>query len=359
MSVSNPELGADLEKIWKWCQGDLTEEQISWQFAQMSLRMATERQSGNVLAAMGLESSGGRRAGPTPTVSLQALSRLPSVEERQAVAWAVNESRISSSIRDSTGVTYSSHLNMIGWACSVLGVPRMPATLSGIRLASAIPSHPVTLRGWLAAWRAAHLALAVFWPGDQDPYLKAIRMGTQKMLAPAPPRRRLRKPRLLRFLKRAALQRKVEFGAALAICYAAALRVPSEFFGQTRRATLRVDSSSRMILGPIQRKGRSVPSTLIRHCTCLTEPLGCPHMWTRALLEHRPGAEILEGYALKDFIRDFQVALADDGIADLSGWTSHSIRRGSGTDVLYSQGVMHMLKHGEWGGLDSDLFMLP
>ena len=79
-------------------------------------------------------------------------------------------------------------------------------------------------------------------------------------------------------------------------------------------------------------------------------------MWTQALLEHKPCSEILEGYALKDFIRDFQVALADDGIADLAGWTSHSIRRGSGTDVLYSRGVLHMLKHGEWGGLDSASF---
>ena len=55
-------------------------------------------------------------------------------------------------------------------------------------------------------------------------------------------------------------------------------------------------------------------------------------------------------------MRDFHTALQVDGIHDLTGWTSHSIRRGSGTDMLYTGGISQMLKHGEWGSVGSAAF---
>ena len=72
-------------------------------------------------------------------------------------------------------------------------------------------------------------------------------------------------------------------------------------------------------------------------------------MWAQALLESSPSSQpLLLNYSFERFSRDLHAALHHDGVSDLSGWTSHCIRRGSGTDVLYMAGLAEMLKHGDW-----------
>ena len=52
--------------------------------------------------------------------------------------------------------------------------------------------------------------------------------------------------------------------------------------------------------------------------------------------------------SFRQFSSDFKTALQADGITDLSGWSSHAIRRGSGVDMLCQKGLVAMLSHGEW-----------
>ena len=66
--------------------------------------------------------------------------------------------------------------------------------------------------------------------------------------------------------------------------------------------------------------------------------------------------DILRGYSFANFVADLRAALSADGVDDLTGWTSHCVRRGSGTDVLYKSGVAAMLRHGEWDSVESASF---
>eukprot|EP00973_Karenia_brevis_P042586 5895725-Karenia_brevis.AAC.1 len=90
---------------------------------------------------------------------------------------AVASSRIQSSILQSSARTYASHLRMILWASKFLDLVPLPADMECIRLVATCVNNSSTLRGWLAAWRLAHLISGHTWKGDNDEKLKAIRLG--------------------------------------------------------------------------------------------------------------------------------------------------------------------------------------
>ena len=148
--------------------------------------------------------------------------------------------RAAASVADSTSVTYVSHINMISWACSVLGVSLCPAPVAGIRKVAVVCNNPMTLRGWLAAWRRLRVLRGVKWEGDGDSLLRAVRAGTSRRLPLGPPKRRVRISLLMRLLKAAIQQKEFLVGAACCLAYVFALRVPSELLAQGRRGQLKV-----------------------------------------------------------------------------------------------------------------------
>ena len=141
-------------------------------------------------AAVGRAPPAGRSfAGPTPTQEIQLLAELTAsgacVEQ---LLEDITLARARAALATSTNSSYASHRRMISWACSVLGEMPIPASLDLILRVSALVNNHNTLRVWLAAWRDWHIQEREQWPGDQNPFLRRVRKGTERlnMLEPTP-----------------------------------------------------------------------------------------------------------------------------------------------------------------------------
>ena len=141
-------------------------------------------------AAVGRAPPAGRSfAGPTPTQEIQLLAELTAsgacVEQ---LLEDITLARARAALATSTNSSYASHRRMISWACSVLGEMPIPASLDLILRVSALVNNHNTLGVWLAAWRDWHIQEREQWPGDQNPFLRRVRKGTERlnMLEPTP-----------------------------------------------------------------------------------------------------------------------------------------------------------------------------
>ena len=141
--------------------------------------------------ALNVTSTSVGRAGPPPTASLFAIrTAQESGIDVAAVLDGIADRRASQNLRPGTARTYHSHLNQIRSACRLLGEDFLPAELYVIKRITSLVNNPVTLRGWLAAWRHIHVMANRAWLGDNDVFLHAIRTGLLKHVGPSPMRKR-------------------------------------------------------------------------------------------------------------------------------------------------------------------------
>ena len=201
---------------------------------------------------------------PRPRESLRALSNAKR-EGRDVASILDNviDQRAGCAIAESTGRTYDSHLNQVREACELLNASVCPASLDTIRRVSAVVNNASTLRGWLAAWRQLHIMARCRWPGDSDPHLLAARAGLSRYRGPAPPRKRMRRHRLLFVVKRCIDHKMFLEGAVAVLAYVFGLRVPSELLRQAQTNMFAI-RGNKICYGPIRRKGKQQLSTLKR-----------------------------------------------------------------------------------------------
>ena len=231
----------------------------------------------------------------------------------------------------------------------LLGEQWLPASYVTIRRVTSIVNNPSTLRGWLAAWRHLHVMASLPWLGDGDLFLRAVRIGLVKHMGPAPMRKRMRASRLLALLQHFINHDLMLEATAAALAYIFALRIPSELLAQAEGQRFVLKRANRIEYGPIRRKGQWKSTTLSRWCTCATTPLLCARFWIAYLHECR-NTGLCFNFAASTLMRRLATALQATGVPqqELSHWTSHCFRRGSGIDVLNKSGVAEMLKHGQW-----------
>ena len=187
-------------------------------------------------AAVGRAPPAGRSfAGPTPTQEIQLLAELTAsgacVEQ---LLEDITLARARAALATSTNSSYASHRRMISWACSVLGEMPIPASLDLILRVSALVNNHNTLRVWLAAWRDWHIQEREQWPGDQNPFLRRVRKGTERLNPRPAPKGRVRFPLWRKLLQLAAQKNLISFGTLCNLAYIFAARVPSELLNQCR-----------------------------------------------------------------------------------------------------------------------------
>ena len=289
-----------------------------------------------------------RRAGPTPSANIALLQQASDAGwDAHALCASIVDVRIGDAVAPGTLSTYCSHMGQIECACNVLKVQALPASLETVRQVTSVVNNPTTLRGWLAAWRLAHVCGHFVWPGDRDPVLMAIRTGLHKRLGPLPMRRRCRRKLLVRVVRLAAQQRMWQAGALAVIAYTFGLRVPSELMRQARAALFYDPSPGRLSYGPIHRKGARQPRTLTRRCLCSRDRLLCPHDWLEILKASSPTGPLFTS-SLSKLMSDFQSLAHACGEQDVHEFSSHCFRRGAAIDVLEEHGLKPMLQFGEW-----------
>ena len=110
----------------------------------------------------------------------------------------------------------------------------IPASLDLILRVSALVNNHNTLRVWLAAWRDWHIQEREQWPGDQNPFLRRVRKGTERLNPRPAPKGRVRFPLWRKLLQLAAQKNLIAFGTLCNLAYIFAARVPSELLNQCR-----------------------------------------------------------------------------------------------------------------------------
>ena len=157
---------------------------------------------------------------------------------------------------------------------------------------------------------------------------------------------RCRRQLLNEVLGTAALRKQWELGAFCATAYTFGLRVPSEVFRQAMAAKFEM-SASKLIYGPIQRKGKSGLHTLTRKCTCNFGAHTCLHLWLEIMRQARPSRPLFRA-TLNELMAQFVTVLRGLGVKQWDKFTSHCFRRGAGVDVLEAHGLQAMLCFGQW-----------
>ena len=292
-------------------------------------------------------------AGPTPTQEINLLAELS--QAGTPVHQLLDDialSRARAALARESRSSYASHVRMISWACSLLGEMPLPASLDLILRVSALINNPNTLRVWLAAWRDWHIQEREFSPGDQNPFLRRVRKGTER-LAPRPaPRGRLRFPLWRTVLQLAAKKDLIAFGALCNLAYIFAARVPSEILNQCRWCNLVIDKHS-LTYRDVIRKGKPGLSTLRRFCVCSKDELLCFHVWLAALKEIRNELDgsrnLLFSFSAQSVSNTLQSLLLECGLAadEAARFTTHCFRRGAGVDVLEAEGTTCSLLAGD------------
>ena len=305
-------------------------------------------------AAVGrLPPQGRSAAGPTPTQEINLLADL--TKSGVAVNQLLDDialARARAALAKATSSSYASHVRMISWACSCLGELPMPASLDLILRVSALINNHHTLRVWLAAWRDWHIQERERWPGDQNPFLRRVRKGTER-IAPRPkPKGRVRFPLWRKLLQLAAQKGLTAFGTLCNLAYIFAARVPSELLRQCRWCNLTIQNDT-LTFKDVQRKGKPCLSNLRRWCVCAKDELLCWHLWLAALKEVRAAncspRDLLFPFSASYVTCTLQSLLLECGFSadEASLFTTHSFRRGAGVDVLEAEGTTCSLLAGD------------
>ena len=345
--------------------GNAARSVIDWRFAQARMRLRATHTAPQVHRALSIEPAQvpgpWGQAGPTPRANLRLLAQCKEAGgDPAAVLDGVLTSRVAAAFADTTHSTYSSHLNMIGWACDILDAQPIPARLITVQRVAGVINDPSTLRGWLAAWKAAHDMLGQRWAGDLDPRLRMARAGVARLAPPPRPRKRARRQDVIAMVRWALHRddrRWLIWGGLAAMAYTYGFRVPSELLSQwgapggaAFRMSSETDGNICVSYGPYRRKGKLHAGRSTRGCLCNAEPLICPHLWCEAFAEMKINSA--EGMGPTEFASKLQqsasAVLTASKLGQATEWTSHCFRRGSAVDILQAQGVTAMMRHGEW-----------
>jgi len=294
--------------------------------------------------------------GATPATIRKALVAARTAGcDIKAVLDAVSFGRTHASILDSSSATYASHFRGVCEFCDILGDTVLPASVATIRRVACCINCPSTLRGYLAAWRFAHIMNGLEWHGDSDPFLSLLRRGCARLATPRAPRKRMQ-AKLMKTLISFAFERGLfEWCAITSLCWCFLLRMNSEFFKVYRPGLLRKQGQG-FVYGPIWRKGHRSPSTINRGCLCASFPLACPHAhmttldaWCLQSPRHPSVASV------SAWTNTLHSLLPLAGIHTSAGWSSHACRRGGALDLLQLEGLSRMLSVGGWHHLQSAL----
>ena len=239
------------------------------------------------------------RAGPSKVLAELQRQKNKGADIHAALH-AVAMKRVQSSIMLSSARTYASHLRMILWASQVLEICPLPATLQSIRLVATCVSNASTLRGWLAAWRLAHVIAGRSWEGDSDATLKACRTGVLKTQPNSTVRQRINRKLARRLLVRAVNAGDFKWAACANFCFCLLLRIPSEFLGQFKQSLVVVDRRG-LRYGPIHRKGKIENQHVRAFCTCAGDKFMCWHAW-HPILRRLPAGGPSGMFTVRSFV---------------------------------------------------------
>lgn len=355
-----------LETIeWLAKASEITSEaEINWRFVTARIKLKSCSSPSllhNALGCLASEVPGTwRRSGPTPSSNLKLLqARTSNHIEAQNILDGLFAARTSAAHSENTHATYGSHLNMIGWACEIIGCQPLPASISTIQRVICVVNDATTVRGWLAAWKLAHTLLGLDWAGDLDPRFRLIKQGMLRMSPPPLPNKRARAGDVISMVKWALSQdsrRWVLWGGMAALSYVYGFRVRSELLQQWRTIGAQFTLSSNdgnktaVSYGPYRRKGKVHNTATIRGCLCESQKILCPHLWAKAFSElNITSAEGMSAAEFTDKLQEcVSTVLSKDKVGYIRSWTTHVFRRGGAIDVLEAKGIKAMLEHGEW-----------
>ena len=268
----------------------------------------------------------------------------------------VSRSRAAYSVRDSSQSTYASHLRTICLVCSLLKVPVVPTNLLTIRRYTGVCNNPVTLRGHLAAWKLVHIVFGEPWPGDRDPFIRAVQAGIVRLQPPKSPKMAVRIDLCEKIVRYAfsEIGQDQSFGIMASLAYLFALRVPSELLRQGGLRILHWHENT-WTYGPVIRKGSSTPTFIRRRCICNSKYyLMCPHYWWNqfrmiSVRRQKP----FTAWTCNSFNQRLREVLVAVGIqpTQAGNYTSHDFRRGCAKDILAQTGLQAMMSHCGWKSL--------
>ena len=130
---------------------------VDWRFAQARMRLRATHTAPQFHRALEIAPNQvpgpWGRAGPMPQANLRLLTCCKeSGGDPAAVLDGALAAQTATAFADNTHTTYSSHLNMIAWACVTICAEPIPADLVTVQRVAGIVNDSSTLRGWLAAW---------------------------------------------------------------------------------------------------------------------------------------------------------------------------------------------------------------
>ena len=320
-----------------------TPELVAFRFFE---RVASGPPCGQVLSHMGLLSNHAPARHIDGCPPRQQAARLEAARRSgvdiRAASDAVVLARIAACVRPSSALTYKSHWSGILCMCKVLGCPGIGPSAGDVRAVLANVNSASTQRGLLPAWKLAHFANTLPFPGQGDPLLKAVLKGSSRLNPPRPARRRLRGVLLLKLVRRAMKHDWWQWMVTTVIGYVFLLRMPSEFWKQFRPSLLGwCPRRHEWSYGPIRRKSKDELQMIFRECTCSSMPELCMCTWSAVLKQ----AGWLSSQAFWQSKLHF--LLSEEGICT-QGYTSHVLRRGAAADVLQVAGFSKMCRVGGW-----------
>ena len=298
--------------------------------------------------------------------NLPPMKVLKALQERKAqgldvalLTENVGRSKAAASVQASTMQTYTSHLKMIAWAAEILDIPLLEVPVKDIRKVAVCVNHTGTLRGYLSAWRLAHVANGMTWQGDSDDFLGAVRRGALLTTTVVRQKVWLQRAQIKDVLDWALEEDRCWFGFKVVFIYTFMLRAPSEFFAQFDFALVEI-GQGKMEYGPIKRKAKKDKQIVPAYCTCSADHSFCLHKWWPVAKKAKE-IGVTDRGTCKRFMDTVRAALIDKGYdrewVKLVG--SHSIRRGAAMDAALAQGPEWMLKHGGWASLKASRPYVP
>ena len=299
---------------------------------------------------------------PPPRTVLQALQDQKHTGHDICEALdAVTAARVANSVRDTSVASYESHLKTVCSFCFLLEKEAVPAEIVTIRRYTALCNNPGTLRGHLAAWRLLHLVFGFEWPGDKDPFIRAVHAGLVRWLPARLPKLAIRielATNIVLHCFRTGEAHHICFGIMASLAYLFALRVPSELIRQGHKDIIKI-TETHIYYGPIRRKGSATPVVLSRRCLCKTQhKILCAHFWYphvgRAINPQAMAFNSWDCSSFNNMLRRVLTAL-NPSSQTVQKHCSHDFRRGCAKDMLAHAGPAAMMAHCGWKDKQSAL----
>ena len=228
------------------------------------------------------------------------------------------QGRVGCGIAPSTAATYSSHVGLVLAFCNLVEASPLPADRVTVLRFIALFDNVSTLRGALAAWRHLHTRCHEAWPLEGDPFYSMLHKATKRLMVSRPQRHALRRPQAISLIMFAFAKGVawIPFCAIVALAYVFGLRVPSELLKQSAPELWQLGTTT-IAYGPISRKHRLHPVTLMRNCVCQSHPILCPHVWGRYVRQELPAGRSfsITGARFNVLHRQLQMEM---GVADLN-----------------------------------------